>query len=223
MINVQGERFVDEGEDFRNYTYAKFGRKILEQPGGVVFQVWGADAAALLRDAEYGNDIVQKITANSLEDLAEELTRMGLKEKTRFLSTLEGYNQAVRRFRTKNPDVHFDPAIKDGLSTLWDSSAVARQYPKSNWALPIDKGPFLAVKVACGITFTFGGLAIDPQTAGVISESGSVIPGLFCTGEMVGDLYHNNYPGGSGLTAGTVFSRLAGAELANRVAAKVTH
>ncbi|EIW80923.1 FAD/NAD(P)-binding domain-containing protein [Coniophora puteana RWD-64-598 SS2] len=222
MINVQGERFVDEGEDFRNYTYAKFGRKILEQPGGVVFQVWGVDATALLRDAEYGDGIVQKITANSLEDLAEELTRIGLKEKTRFLSTLEGYNQAVRRFRTKNPDVRFDPAIKDGLSTLCDSSAAARQCPKSNWALPIDKGPFLAVKVACGITFTFGGLAIDPQTAGVISESGNVIPGLFCTGEMVGDLYHNNYPGGSGLTAGTVFGRLAGAELAKRVAAKVT-
>ena len=29
MINADGERFVDEGIDFRNYTYAIFGRQIL--------------------------------------------------------------------------------------------------------------------------------------------------------------------------------------------------
>lgn len=40
MLNSLGERFVDEGEDFRNYTYAKFGKRILEQPGGYAFQVW---------------------------------------------------------------------------------------------------------------------------------------------------------------------------------------
>lgn len=73
----------------------------------------------------------------------------------------------------------------------------------------------MAVKVCCGITFTFGGLAIDPDTAGVISEeSGHPIPGLFCTGEMVGGLFYNNYPGGSGLTAGAVFGRKAGATAA---------
>ena len=75
----------------------------------------------------------------------------------------------------------------------------------------------LQVKVACGITFTFGGLAIDPETAGVISEKESkVIPGLFCTGEMVG-LFHKNYPGGSGLTAGAVFGRKAGQAAAKLV------
>ena len=32
IVNVRGERFVDEGADFRNYTYAKYGREILFQP-----------------------------------------------------------------------------------------------------------------------------------------------------------------------------------------------
>ena len=33
LINATGRRFVDEGADFRNYTYAKYGRVVLEQPG----------------------------------------------------------------------------------------------------------------------------------------------------------------------------------------------
>lgn len=69
----------------------------------------------------------------------------------------------------------------------------------------------MAVKVACGITFTFGGLAVDPKSAGVISDiTGEVVPGVFCAGEMLGGLFWENYPGGSGLTAGTVFGRIAG-------------
>jgi succinate dehydrogenase/fumarate reductase flavoprotein subunit len=68
----------------------------------------------------------------------------------------------------------------------------------------------MAVKVGCGVTFTFGGLAVDPKTAGVISVSGKVIPGIFAAGEMVGGLFYENYPGGSGLTSGAVFGRKAG-------------
>ena len=94
------------------------------------------------------------------------------------------------------------------------TTTCALELPKSNWALPIDEAPFLAVKIACGITFTFGGLAIDPETAAVLSETGAPIKGLFCTGELVGGLYYSNYPGGSGLTAGAVFGRKAGQEAA---------
>jgi len=98
---------------------------------------------------------------------------------------------------------------KDGLSTVIPSSSLSP--PKSNWALPLTKSPFLAVKVACGITFTFGGLGIDPDTAGVLSElTGRPIRGLYCAGELVGGLFYGNYPGGSGLTAGAVFGIKAG-------------
>lgn len=76
----------------------------------------------------------------------------------------------------------------------------------------------MAVKVTCGITFTFGGLAIDPDTARVVSEAtGKTIEGLFCAGEMVGGLFYENYPGGSGLVAGAVFGRKAGKAAGARV------
>ena len=63
--------------------------------------------------------------------------------------------------------------------------------------------------MTCGITFTFGGLHVDAK-ARVISEDGDAIPGLFASGELVGGLFYFNYPGGTGLTSGAVFGRLAG-------------
>jgi len=218
MVNINGERFVDEGQDFRNYTYAKIGKQILLQPEGRAFQVWDAKTIPRLRREEYGDGVVQKITASTIEELAGSLMDEGLKDKESFLRTVREYNDAVHQHRMGHPGSKWDPAVKDGLST--QSSRKLLTVAKSNWALPIEKGPFLAVKVACGITFTFGGLAIDPGTGGVLSESGEVIRGLFCTGEMIGDLYYNNYPGGSGLTAGTVFGMKAGHAAARLASSK---
>jgi succinate dehydrogenase/fumarate reductase flavoprotein subunit len=130
-----------------------------------------------------------------------------------FVETLRKYNEAVHQYQKEKPGLKWDPAIRDGLST--QSSAKQLRIPKSNWALPIDEGPFMAVKVGCGVTFTFGGIAIDPETAGVISSlTGKVVPGVFCAGEMVGGLFYENYPGGSGLTSGSVFGRKAGVNAA---------
>jgi len=207
MVNSAGKRFVDEGEDYRNYTYAKFGRAIQNQPGSYVFQVWDSKTIGLLRKEEYGDGIVKKIFADSIEDLAEKLATNGLEAKEEFVQTVIEFNEAVKSYQAENLDSTWNPAVKDGMST--QSSNKQLSLPKSNWALTIDQPPFMAVKVACGITFTFGGLSIDPETAGVISEQTSNIPGLFCTSEMVG-LFHGNYPGGSGLMAGAVFGRRAG-------------
>lgn len=208
MVNLKGERFVDEGEDFRNYTYAKFGRAILNQ-GGYAFQVWDSKVLDHLRKEEYGDEVVTKLIADNVERLADLLVAKGLENKAKFLHTISNFNEAVRCHREEHLNFRWDPAVKDGLST--ESGIFRLPLPKSNWALSIDTAPFVAVKVCCGITFTFGGLAIDPETAGVISEdTGNPIEGLFCTGEMVGGLFYGNYPGGSGLTAGAVFGRKAG-------------
>lgn len=97
------------------------------------------------------------------------------------------YNKSL----TQSDAESFNPAIKDGLGTQ------GLALPKTNWALPLDKSPFVAVKVTCGVTFTFGGLEIDADTANVISErDGRPVQGLYCTGEMVGNLWWDNYPGG---------------------------
>lgn len=213
MLNARGVRFVDEGEDFRNYTYAKFGREILSQPGGYAFQVYDSTVVSWLRKEEYADDVVEKIWADTLGELAAKLVEKGLEDRDAFVDTIARYNDAARAFGAGKPDARWDPAVKDGVST--ESDSLKLDLPKSNWALPLEKGPFLAVKVACGITFTFGGLAIDPATAGVISDAtGEPIRGLFCTGELVGGLFYKNYPGGSGLTGGAVFGRKAGREAA---------
>lgn len=208
MVNSAGERFVDEGVDLRNYTYAKFGRAILEQPGGVAWQIWGKEGQKWLRDEEYRDEIVRKTWAEDVDELAEKLQHDGLTDKAKLVKTLHEFDEAVDAHRKEHPAVELNPAIKDGLST--QSTAKKLSLAKSNWALPVTQpSPLLAVKVTSGITFTFGGLAIDPEDAGVLREDGSKIEGLHCAGEMVGGLFYGNYPGGSGLTAGGVFGRRA--------------
>ena len=193
IVNAAGERFVDEGADFRNYTYAAYGRRVLEQPGQVAWQVFDAQVTHLLRD-EYRIRQITKAKADTLEDLA---ARMEGIDGARFLATLRAYNDAVMT------EVPFDPTVKDGRGTRGIAP------PKSNWANRIETPPFEAYAVTCGITFTFGGLAIDPD-ARVQAVSGAPIPGLFAAGELVGGLFYSNYPGGTGLVSGAVFGRLAG-------------
>ena len=193
MVNARGERFLDEGADFRNYTYAKYGRVILEQPGQFAWQVFDAKASPLLRD-EYRIRQVTKVIADSLEDLVRRIDDV---DRGRFLQTVREYNAAVMT------DVPFNPNVKDGRGTR------GLAIPKSNWANTIDEPPFEAYSVTCGITFTFGGLRIT-RNSEVLDNDGNVIPGLYAAGELVGGIFYFNYPGGSGLTAGAVFGRIAG-------------
>jgi len=95
-------------------------------------------------------------------------------------------------------------AIKDGRCT------VGIDPPKSNWAHPLDTPPFEAYAVTCGITFTFGGLRIIPDTGQVVDVNFHPIPGLYTAGEMLGGLFYFNYPAGTGLVSGAVFGRIAG-------------
>ena len=218
MFNVDGRRFVDEGIDLRNYTYAKFGRAILAQPDQIAFQVWDAQTAPWLRAEEYRPERVEHITADTLEELADRCVGRGLQNKEAFLHTLREYNDAVYAHRRENPSAKWDPAVRDGLST--QSSTRQLALAKSNWALPLDQGPYLAVKVTCGITFTFGGLKVDARTAQLLAATtGQPIPGVYCVGEMMGGLFYSNYPGGSGLTSGAVFGRRAGKAAAAATAA----
>jgi tricarballylate dehydrogenase len=193
LVNANGQRFLDEGADFRNYTYAKYGQVILEQPGQFAWQIFDNKVAHLLRD-EYRIRQVTRVQADSIEELAARLEDV---DKMRFLATIEQYNAAVQ---TKIP---FNPNVKDGRRTA------GLAIDKTNWANTIDRPPFEAYGVTCGITFTFGGLRIN-QEAQVLDTEERVIPGLYAAGELIGGLFYFNYPGGTGLMAGSVFGRLAG-------------
>ena len=193
LVNREGRRFVDEGADFRNYTYARYGREVLNQPGQCAWQIFDAKVAHLLRD-EYRIRQITKATANSIDELAAKLEGV---DSNALVAEIQRYNAAVD---TETP---FDPTVKDGRGTK------GLTVPKSNWANRLDTPPFMAYGVTCGITFTFGGLAVDAD-ARVLGEDGEPIAGLFAAGELVGGLFYFNYPGGSGLTSGAVFGRIAG-------------
>ncbi len=197
LINASGKRFVDEGADFRNYTYAKYGRVVLEQPGQFAWQVFDGKVKHLLRD-EYRIRQVTKVSANSIEEFAQKLEGVNAAE---FLNTVEEWNGAVRT------DVPFNPTVKDGRCT--QGLAV----DKSNWANLIDTPPFEGYAVTCGITFTFGGLRIDTGAA-VLNTDHEPIHGLYAAGELVGGLFYFNYPGGTGLMSGAVFGKIAGTSAA---------
>ncbi|MGO1173413.1 MAG: FAD-dependent tricarballylate dehydrogenase TcuA, partial [Actinomycetaceae bacterium] len=192
VVNADGRRFVDEGADFRNYTYAKYGAEILKQPGSVAFQVFDSTQRPLLRTEEYDMPGIGVVQADSLEELAE---GMGV-DVGAFVTTVREFNDSIDR------SVPADPTVKDGR-------AADVTPPKSNWALPIEEGPFYAFPVTCGITFTFGGLKADTHGR-VLDQKGEHIAGLYACGEALGGLFAGNYPGGSGLAAGSVFGRRAG-------------
>lgn len=196
VVNRDANRFIDEGADFRNYTYAKYGAEILKQPGAVAWQLYDAKTAPLLRQDEYTVNGVSRTEARDIRELA---TLLDLDP-----DVLEF---TVNTFNAAATNIAFNPAVKDGKRT---EGIVP---PKSNWALPLDTPPYLAFEVTCGITFTYGGLKID-DCARVLNRRDAPIPGLHAAGELVGGLFYHNYPGGSGLMAGSVFGRRAGAEAA---------
>jgi tricarballylate dehydrogenase len=203
MVNSEGRRFVDEGADLRHYTYAKYGQVILQQPGQFAWQIFDNKVIRLLRE-DYRIKRVTKVTANTLEELATKLEGVN---PAGFLAEMRAYNDAVQTDRS------FNPAIKDGRATNGLS------IPKSNWALKLDEPPFEAYQVGCGITFTFGGLRVDAESAQVIDLDLQAIPGLYAAGEMVGGIFCFNYPGGTGLTSGAVFGRIAGGAAAREALA----
>ncbi|MFK7865823.1 MAG: FAD-dependent tricarballylate dehydrogenase TcuA [Alphaproteobacteria bacterium] len=198
MINADGQRFVDEGKDFRNYTYAQFGKAVLEQPKQFAWQIFDGKVIDLLYP-EYRFFDASFVKADTIEELIKKCEGVDAQAALR---TIADYNNAV------DDRICFDPTIKDGKGT--QGLALA----KSNWAQKIDKGPYYAYPVTGGITFTYGGLKVSGK-AEVQQQDDQIIKGLFACGETVGGVFLGGYPGGSGLTSGAVFGRIAGSAAAN--------
>ena len=197
MVNANGRRFVDEGADFRNYTYAKYGAEIMKQPGQAVWQIFDSKTAHLLRD-EYHIRQITKVKSNTLEDLVKQLDDVDTES---CLAEIKAFNAAVKK------DVPFNPNVKDARCTEGLS------INKTNWANTLDEPPFEAYAVTCGITFTFGGLRVNTD-AQVLDTDLRTMPGLYAAGELVGGIFYNNYPGGTGLMSGSVFGKIAGTSAA---------
>jgi len=194
MVNRESRRFIDEGMDFKSYSYTVMGPEILRQPDGMAYQIFDQQTVERL-EARYGSGS-PPTTAETIEALAEKL---GLNPEA-LVRTVDEFNDAVQ-------DGPFNPAIKDGKRTKGIEPA------KTNWALRLEKPPFVAYGVCCGITFTYGGVMVN-DAGEVLHRTGAPIPGLYAAGEITGGIFYHNYPSGAGLMLGAVFGRIAGTQAA---------
>jgi tricarballylate dehydrogenase len=191
VVNRDGQRFYDEGEDFWPKRYAIWGRLVAQQPGQVAWSI--IDAKAIGR---FMPPVFPGVKADSLPALARQI---GVDEAT-FMATLDGYNAACRPGQ-------FDHTALDNCATEGIAPA------KTHWARPIDTAPFYAYAVRPGVTFTYLGLKTDDTAA--VRFAGRPSPNLFVAGEMMaGNVLGKGYTAGVGMSIGTAFGRIAGTQAA---------
>jgi tricarballylate dehydrogenase len=163
---------------------------VLQQPGGVAYQIYDQTGIDLFRHGR--NYEATMVEAPTLAELAK---KIGI-EPEPFLQTIKEFNAACRT------DIPFMAGELDGKGTVGITPK------KSNWAMPIEKGPFRAYPVTGGVTFSFGGVQVDTQ-ARVINTCYEPIKGLYASGDVIGLFFHN-YPSCTGQTRNAVFSYLSG-------------
>ncbi|MEH7829945.1 FAD-dependent tricarballylate dehydrogenase TcuA [Gemmobacter denitrificans] len=195
VVNRDGDRFHDEGEDVWPKRYAIWGRLVAAQPDQVGYALIDAKSIDLFMPS-----VFPPAKADSIEDLA---TQLGLDPQA-VRRTVDGFNAACR----PGP---FHPTELDGLRTE------GLNLPKTNWARPLDTPPFYGYQLRPGVTFTYLGLKVDAR-AQVHTPAGP-IRNLWAAGEiMAGSILGQGYLAGFGMTIGTVFGRIAGKEAAAHVA-----
>ncbi|MHA7886240.1 FAD-dependent tricarballylate dehydrogenase TcuA [Roseicyclus sp.] len=194
VVNRNGDRFYDEGEDVWPKRYAIWGRLVAAQPEQVAYSIIDAKSRDLFMPSVY-----PPVEADTLDGLAQKLGLPG----TKLRETVEAFNAACR-------DGDFHPTELDGLSTEGLTP------PKTNWARPITEPPFYGYSLRPGVTFTYLGLKVD-ETARVAGPAGR-FDNIWAAGEiMAGSILGQGYLAGFGMTIGTVFGRIAGQEAAAHV------
>jgi len=191
VVNKHALRFYDEGEDFWPKRYAIWGRLVAHQPGQIAFSVIDAKAVGRFMPPVFPGE-----KTDSLAQLARQLNL----DEAAFAETVNAYNAACRVGR-------FDHAVLDDCHTEGLTPA------KTHWAQPIDTAPFYGYALKPGITFTYLGMKVNAQAA--VHFGGQPSPNLFAAGEiMAGNVLGKGYTAGVGMTIGTAFGRIAGAQAA---------
>lgn len=196
LVNKSGRRFTDEAPATVDAVYERVTRRIYEQEDGIAYLILDAKIEDVPNWKRSFRSDQQPFRASSIAELA---TICGI--GAALGETVEAYNRACGQGE-------FKPLVLDGLTT---SGLVP---PKSNWARPIDKGPYLAIPIISANVFTFGGLKVN-HTGQVLDQDGMPIGGLFAAGETMG-LYFRNYTGSTSVLRGAVFGRLAAQHIAEQ-------
>ncbi|MDX1808222.1 MAG: FAD-dependent tricarballylate dehydrogenase TcuA [Sulfurospirillaceae bacterium] len=188
VLNKNGKRFYDEGEDFWPKRYAIWGRLVAAQPDQVGYVIIDSKSFDLFMPSVFA-----PIKDETIEGLAEKLDL----PVESVLQTINEYNDHVKKG-------DFDTTILDGCQTE------GLEVDKTNWARKIDTPPYYAYMLRPGITFTYLGVKIDTN-AQVYMRDGRAVANLFATGEMVaGNILGQGYLAGTGMAIGGVFGVIAG-------------
>ncbi len=198
FVDKQGNRFIDEGEDYRDHTYVRFSKQIVEHAGGEAWCIFDQQAYQREEFARAWRPVGPPFIADSVRDLAKIIDIPA----ENLMETIGNFNSAVQ------PGNY-------NLDTLDGKRTVGIMPPKSNWALPLNQPPYVAIPVTGGITFTFGGIKCDTSSR-VIDTRGHVMEGLYAAGEPMGEIFYYNYPGASSVIRGAVFGRISGRHAAER-------
>ncbi|WP_108658226.1 FAD-dependent tricarballylate dehydrogenase TcuA [Acuticoccus kandeliae] len=205
LVNREGVRFTDEAPGPVDANYENVTRKIYVQPEGIAYAIFDRR----LKDVPNYRIALRTdqpaIEANTIAELAAKLDIPA----EALEATVAAYNAACPTSGTFLP-LEPDALATDGLTPQ-----------KSNWARPIDDGPFQAYPIISANVFTFGGLKVDPNGR-VLNRDGEPIPGLYAAGETMG-IYYKVYPGGTSVLKGAVFGRLSGQHAAKRCGAAKAH
>ncbi|MEF2546682.1 FAD-dependent tricarballylate dehydrogenase TcuA [Aurantimonas sp. E1-2-R+4] len=193
VVNRDGARFYDEGEDIWPKRYAIWGRLVAAQPDQIAYIIFDAPSLEKFMPSLY-----PPVTAGSVGELADKL---GL-DREALQDTVTRFNAAVEGGRP------FDHTTLDGNRTR------GLEIDKTNWAQRIETAPFYAYPVRPGITFTYLGVRVNEQ-ARMMMADGRTAPNMFAAGEiMAGNVLGQGYAAGIGMTIGSVFGRIAGQEAA---------
>ena len=188
VVNAQGLRFYDEGEEFWPKRYAIWGSLVAEQPDQIAYAITDQKVAGLFMPSMF--------PAIERQTLGELAAALGLPPEA-FEDTVHNFNRAVR------------PGCFD-LATLDDCRTEGVVPQKSHWAQTLDAPPFCAYPLRPGITFTYLGVRVNAE-ARVLLRDGQPAENIHAAGEiMAGNILRRGYVAGVGMTIGTVFGRIAG-------------
>jgi tricarballylate dehydrogenase len=193
VLNDEGNRFYNEGEDFWPKRYAIWGRLVASQSNQVGHVIIDSKSFNLFMPS-----VFEPTKADTLEELAKKLS-LPIKQVKK---TMNEFNDAVI-------DGDFD------LTKLDNCKTEGLEVNKTHWARRINTPPYYGYTLKPGITFTYLGVKIDKDTRVYMSD-GKAMTNLFATGEMVaGNILSQGYLAGIGMTIGGVFGRIAGKGAAN--------
>jgi 3-oxosteroid 1-dehydrogenase len=199
IVDKAGKRFLNEGQSYMANGQAMYAHGAV--PAYAILDSrhrdwypWGATPGGKTPQQWFDSGYMKK--ADTIADLA---AQCGI-DPSGLAATIERFNGFART--GKDEDFHRGDRAYDRVFA--DPSV------KPNPALgAIDKPPFYAVEVFPGDVGTYGGIVTD-EFARVLRGDGSVIPGLYATGNATASVTGKTYPGaGASIAASFVFGWVA--------------